>query len=57
MKVIHILADGQQVENIEGMIIPNTGATTAVYRIIADFARKHPEVRERGTERSKNAIA
>lgn len=57
MKVIHILADGQQVENIEGMIIPNTGATTAVYRIIADFAEKHPEVHERNTERTKEAIA
>ena len=57
MKVIHILADGQQVENIEGMIIPNTGATTAVYRIIADFVAKHPEVHERNTERTKEAIA
>lgn len=57
MKVIHILADGQQVENIEGMIIPNTGATTAVYRIIADFAAKHPEVQHVKTERTKEAIA
>lgn len=57
MKVIHILADGREVESIEGMIIPNTGATAAVYRIIADFARNHPEIYKQISEKAKDAIA
>ncbi len=33
----HILADGTEIESIEGRIIPPTGKTEAVYRLIADF--------------------
>lgn len=39
----HILADGREVKSIEGMVIPATGATAAVYHIVAEFARNHHE--------------
>ena len=41
--VKHILADGREVDSIEGFVVPNTGATAAVYRIVAEFYRNHPE--------------
>lgn len=36
----HILADGREVESIEGFVIPNTGPTAAVYRIVEQFAAR-----------------
>lgn len=33
----HILADGTELKSIEGRIIPPTGKTEAVYKLIADF--------------------
>lgn len=42
--VRHILADGREVESIEGMVIPNSGPSAAVYRIAAEFIQNHPEV-------------
>ncbi len=42
--VRHFLADGREVESIKGFVVPATGATEAVYRIIEDFMRrKHRE--------------
>lgn len=35
--VKHILADGTELKSIEGRVIPPTGKTEAVYRLIADF--------------------
>ena len=32
----HVLADGTQLKSIEGRIIPPTGKTAAVYRLIAE---------------------
>ena len=36
----HVLADGTQLKSIEGRIIPPTGKTAAVYRLIAEPAAK-----------------
>lgn len=33
----HILADGTELKSIEGRMIPPTGKTEAVYRLIAEF--------------------
>ena len=35
----HILADGREVASIEGLVVPNAGATAAVYRIVTEFAK------------------
>lgn len=40
--VRHILADGREVDSIEGMVVPTTGPTAVVYRIVADFYKKTP---------------
>ena len=37
VKVHHILADGREVDSIEGYVIPNSGETAAVYRLVADL--------------------
>ena len=37
--VKHILSDGTELESIEGLTVPATGTTEAVYRIIADFIK------------------
>lgn len=42
--VRHILADGREVKSVEGLVIPTTGPTAAVYRIAADFLQNHPEI-------------
>lgn len=52
----HILADGREVQSIEGLVVPNTGATAAVYRIIAEFAKNHQEA-VHNKEDKKNATA
>ncbi len=33
----HVLADGTQLKSIEGRIIPPTGKTEVVYRLIAEL--------------------
>lgn len=35
--VKHILADGTELKSIEGRVIPPTGNTESVYRLIAEF--------------------
>ena len=52
----HILADGREVKSVEGLVIPNTGATAAVYRIVAEHARNHQEA-VHNKEETKNATA
>ena len=37
----HILADGTELKNIEGRMIPPTGNTEAVYRLIAEYMIRH----------------
>lgn len=51
--VRHILADGREVESIEGFVIPPTGATAAVYRIVADIMRRK-ESQENTEVKQKN---
>ena len=45
----HILADGTQLKSIEGRIIPPTGKTEAVYRLIAEqiINRSKPAAKQR----------
>lgn len=35
--VRHVLADGTELTSIEGRVIPPTGRTEAVYRLVAEF--------------------
>lgn len=37
----HILADGTEVESMEGRMVPLTEKTQAAYRLLADFAIKN----------------
>lgn len=43
IKVRNILADGREVDDIDGYVVPNSGETAAIYNFMADFVRKHPE--------------
>lgn len=36
----HILADGREVDSIEGFVVPYTGPTETVYRIAVECMRK-----------------
>lgn len=56
MAIRHILADGREVESINGLVVPHTGATAEVYRIITEFAKNHPKVTKH-KEETKNASA
>lgn len=40
VKVHHILADEREVDSIEGYVVPNSGETTTVYRLLADLVFK-----------------
>lgn len=53
--VRHILADGREVGSIEGMVIPSTGKTAAVYRIVANLATAGNKIlkEERGNAEKK----
>ena len=53
----HILADGREVESIEGMVIPTTGPTAAVYRIVSDYAKNRQKITQQSKEGKKNATA
>lgn len=39
--VRHILADGREVKSIEGFVVPASGPTAAVYRIVSEFTKSH----------------
>lgn len=54
--VRHILADGREVKSIEGLVVPNTGATAAVYRIVTEFAKNH-QTKTTNKEETKDASA
>lgn len=50
----HILADGTELKSIEGRIIPPTGKTEAVYRLIADFlTSRNPSTAEKRPRESR----
>ena len=55
--IIHILSDGREVESIEGYVIPTTGPTEAVYKILADHARKRPGSTQENNEDIADATA
>lgn len=57
MKIRHVLADGREVESVDGIIVPTTGATAAVYKIVAEFANKHSETVLKDKEEVKTATA
>lgn len=38
--VKHVLADGRELEDIEGFVIPMTGQAAAVYRIVPEIYRR-----------------
>lgn len=40
--VNHILADGRKVKSIEGMVVPPSGKTAAVYNIVAGITMRQP---------------
>lgn len=51
----HVLADGTQLKSIEGRIVPPTGKTEAVYRLIAELlisSRPSQEAKEPQTSRA-----
>ena len=49
----HVLADGTQLKSIEGRIIPPTGKTEAVYKLIADFLASQKPSTEAKTRTSQ----
>ena len=56
MAIRHILADGREVESVEGLVVPHTGATAVVYRMISELAKNQKEV-EKLKEETKDATA
>lgn len=50
----HVLADGRELDSIEGYVVPSTGPTAVVYTILADFSKKaKKEVRKCEKEEKK----
>lgn len=40
----HVLSDGREVDSVDGLVIPAyKSAASAVYQIVAEFARKQTE--------------
>ena len=39
MKIKHILADGRQLETLEGYTLPYNGTTETAYRLLAELLR------------------
>ena len=52
----HVLADGREVESIEGFVVPHTGATAAVYQIVAEVARNHLESANQKEDKTNAAV-
>lgn len=52
--VKHILADGREVDSIEGFVIPPTGATEVVYRIVIEHCRKRSKANKKENEARKS---
>ena len=52
----HVLADGREVESVEGLVIPTTGATAAVYKIVADVVMNRLEATKQNKEEKSNAV-
>lgn len=54
--VRHFLADGREVESVEGLVIPPTGPTAVVYRIAAEFIQNHPETIQKREGKTNAAV-
>lgn len=55
--VKHILADGRVLDSIEGFVVPTTGATEVVYRLVVDISKKRQEAMNNTKEGKKDARA
>lgn len=55
--VKHVLADGREVDSIEGFVIPTTGETAAVYHIVAEHAANQKERTQQIKGENTNATA
>lgn len=53
--VTHILADGTELKSIEGRVIPPTGKTEAVYRLIAELLVNRKPKAEAGSPQASRA--
>jgi hypothetical protein len=42
-KIIHILADGTEVDSVKGMVIPYTPETHQLYELVAKRAQQNQE--------------
>lgn len=51
----HILADGTKLDSIEGIIIPASGDTEAVYRILDGFAKRRAQATNKAKEERTHA--
>jgi hypothetical protein len=51
----HILADGTELESIEGRMVPPTGKTEAVYRLVAELLISSRSIQEQGTPKARRA--
>ena len=51
----HILADGREVESIEGFVIPPTGPAAAAYQIVEQFAIRMQTEENKKKEAKANA--
>lgn len=52
----HVLADGREVKSVEGLVVPTTGATAAVYKIVADAVINQLEAAKQNKEEKPNAV-
>ena len=41
--ITHVMADGRVLDSIEGYVIPCSGHTAVVYRILADCLKRNSE--------------
>lgn len=48
--VKHFLSDGREVKSIAGKVIPATGPTETVYRIVLEHARKRQNQQKKEKE-------
>ncbi len=54
-RVIHVLADGKVVDSIQGRVVPTTGPTEIVYKIVMD-ALKEQRIQENRITKSSDTL-
>lgn len=56
VKVKHVLADGRELDDIKGFVIPNSGICSTVYQIAAEITdRRLKECQNNGIAKHINA--